>query len=145
MVKVDNSLSIRKQSLPFSGKKTIAPAFISAVFTWLFISSLHFCISVFLHREFGSKLFIDMLCSIGVCAPYKEAVRFQDFVILCSGDPANIIARPGWSGFTEAVCNIEVYERSAVIPLPFVNLHTSNPTTIFICLLQAAKEGDRLM
>ncbi|KAJ8888474.1 hypothetical protein PR048_007964 [Dryococelus australis] len=48
----------------------------------------------------------------------------------------------GWSGFMEIAAGKISYEKSAVIPLPFVNLQPSNPASINTCFRFAA-EGCR--
>ncbi|GBM91898.1 hypothetical protein AVEN_112925-1 [Araneus ventricosus] len=46
----------------------------------------------------------------------------------------------GWSGFMEIAAGKKCYEKSAVMPLPFVNLQPFNPTSINTCLRFAAEE-----
>ncbi|GBM23746.1 hypothetical protein AVEN_271111-1 [Araneus ventricosus] len=46
----------------------------------------------------------------------------------------------GWSGFREIAAEQVCYEKSAVIPLPFVNLRPSNLTSISTCLRFAAEK-----
>ncbi|GBM68502.1 hypothetical protein AVEN_144208-1 [Araneus ventricosus] len=46
----------------------------------------------------------------------------------------------GWSGFMKITARKRCYEKSAVIPLPFVNLQPSNPTSINTSLRFAAEE-----
>lgn len=43
-------------------------------FSWFIITT---GISVYIHRKFGSKLLLDVLSKVGLCAPYSEALRYQ--------------------------------------------------------------------
>lgn len=49
--------------------------------------------------------------------------------------------KPGWNGCMEMLYATKEYQTSAVIPLPFINLAPSNPSTIYTALLQAAEKG----
>lgn len=49
--------------------------------------------------------------------------------------------KPGWSGCMEKLYAKEQFQTSAVVPLPFINLAPSNPSTMYTALLQAAKQG----
>ena len=52
---------------------------------------------------------------------------------------------PGWNEFMDTVYNnISSYNTSEILPLPFVNLDPSNPSTIYTCLLHAAEEGEKV-
>ncbi|GBL90431.1 hypothetical protein AVEN_178858-1 [Araneus ventricosus] len=46
----------------------------------------------------------------------------------------------GWSGFIKNAAGKRLYEKSAVIPLSFVNLQPSNPTSVNTCLCFADEE-----
>ncbi|GBL80795.1 hypothetical protein AVEN_26231-1 [Araneus ventricosus] len=46
----------------------------------------------------------------------------------------------GWSGFTKNVAEKRLYEKSTVIPLPFVNFQPSNRTSVNTCLCFAVEE-----
>lgn len=50
-------------------------------------------------------------------------------------------SKPGWSGCMEKLYAKEQFQTSAVVPLPFINLAPSNPSTIYTALLQAAERG----
>jgi hypothetical protein len=47
-----------------------------------FLSSLGIGLSVHLHRRYGSKILIDTLHNLGMCASYKEAVKYESSVTL---------------------------------------------------------------
>lgn len=49
--------------------------------------------------------------------------------------------KPGWSGCMEMLYATRQFQTSAVVPLPFINLAPSNPSTIYTALLQAATKG----
>ena len=52
---------------------------------------------------------------------------------------------PGWNGFMDTVYNNNSsYNTSEILPLPFVNLDPSNPSTIYTCLLHATEEGEKI-
>jgi len=230
----------------------ISHSIISAARPRSFLSPVQLGTGVSLHRKFGSKILIDILCNVGVCVPYKEVLKYERSVtsqvstriekgyvqfvfdnadynvhtldghntfhvmggIVCvtpksslqveenvprsnftahdienqglfplkayrapsTSGYSKIFAKnwaslrikplssendrtmnlfwlsgnwlegteeckPGWSGCMEVLYVTKEYQTSAVVPLPFINLTPSNPTTIYTALLQAAAKG----
>lgn len=233
-------------------KTAICHSIITATRPRSFLSPVQLGTAVSLHRKFGSKVLIDMLCNLGVCVPYKEVLKYERSVtsqegtiiengyvqyvfdnadynvhtldghntfhvmggIACitpktalqvedkvprmniaahavqnrglfdlqtyrtpstsgystivaakiaslkteppsyeDGRTLNLFwlsgtwlegpeeCKPGWSGCMEILYATREFQTSAVVPLPFINLAPSNPSTIYTALLQAATKG----
>ena len=58
-------------------KTTICHSIISAARPRSFLSPVQLGMGVSLHRKFGSKVLIDILCNLGVCVPYKEVLKYE--------------------------------------------------------------------
>ncbi|KAF4531293.1 hypothetical protein B566_EDAN016862, partial [Ephemera danica] len=56
---------------------TIAHAIISAVRPRSFLSQLHVSLAIWLHMKFASRVLVDMISSLGLCASYAEVQRFE--------------------------------------------------------------------
>ncbi|KAK3931373.1 Glycerophosphodiester phosphodiesterase [Frankliniella fusca] len=50
---------------------------------------------------------------------------------------------PGWNGFMSSAVEGPPYALTATLPLPFVNLNPSDPSTIFTCLSFAADQAEK--
>jgi hypothetical protein len=59
----------------------IGQAIVKAVRPRSYVSPLQTALSVYLHRSFGSRLLIDVLQSLGLCASYSEATQYERAVI----------------------------------------------------------------
>lgn len=61
-----------------------------------FVSPIQIGLSIHLHRQFGSKLLIDILSNLGVCSTYKEALKYEASVTLNS---TTCIEKPSYVQF----------------------------------------------
>lgn len=52
--------------------------------------------------------------------------------------------KPGWSGFMEVGHRHLAFDKSALVPLPFINYDPTNLSTIYTALVYVAKESERL-
>lgn len=79
-----------KKSDPTRKRKimSIAHSIVSAVRPRYFLSPLHICLSVALHRRCGSRFVIDVLHSLGVCTSYQTATKYEK--LLSETAPATI-------------------------------------------------------
>ncbi|GBN50756.1 hypothetical protein AVEN_185748-1 [Araneus ventricosus] len=64
--------------------------------------------------------------------------------IWMSGSKSAEEPHKGWSGFMDIVAGKRCYDKSAVIPFPFVNLQPSDPISINTCLHVSAEECRKL-
>ena len=72
-----------------------------------------------------------------------KTARRLDALWICSAWLQGIPC-PNWSGFMSNIyCKSSSYKKSDVLPVPFVNLAPTNPSTIYTCLLNAAEEGEK--
>ncbi|XP_071642214.1 uncharacterized protein [Temnothorax longispinosus] len=65
-------------------KDSIAHAIISVTRPRSFLSSIQIGVGVFLHRKFGSKLLIDTLSNLGLCASYNNVTLFEASAVVNS-------------------------------------------------------------
>ncbi|KAK3918563.1 Phenylalanine--tRNA ligase alpha subunit, partial [Frankliniella fusca] len=70
----DQSTSLRKCN-------AIGQEIISAMRPRSYVSPLQVGLTVYIHRVFASRQLIDILSSLGKCAPYREAVQFERSVV----------------------------------------------------------------
>ncbi|KAK3931380.1 Glucans biosynthesis protein D [Frankliniella fusca] len=70
----DQSTSLRKCNV-------IGQEIISAMRPRSYVSPLQVGLTVYIHRVFASRQLIDILSSLGKCAPYREAVQFERSVV----------------------------------------------------------------
>lgn len=66
-----NCKSLKRKSI------AIQHSLMSAVRPRSFLSPLGIGLSVHLHRRYGSKMLVDLLSNLGVCASYKEALKYE--------------------------------------------------------------------
>lgn len=59
---------------------TICHSIITAVRPRSFVSPIQLGTSVSLHRKFGSRNLIDVMCNLGICAPYREVLNYEKSV-----------------------------------------------------------------
>lgn len=74
--------------------------------------------------------------------PEVQAAYCQDYLWLV-GTVYSDCPTPGWSGYMEMRTKGLTFEKTAVLPLPFINLDPNNPTAIYTALDFAAGEARR--
>lgn len=57
---------------------------------------------------------------------------------------STVINKPGWNGFMEASRKHLCTNKSALVPLPFINHDPNNQSTIYTAMVYAAKESEKL-
>lgn len=67
--------------------KTFAHCLISAVQPRSFLSPIIFGLSVVLHRKHGSKMLVDLLSNLGLCASYKQICLFEASIVINTKKP----------------------------------------------------------
>lgn len=74
------------------------------------------------------------------CLISARRATILDCLWMC-GIWLELTPRPGWSGYMElAMEGYKAYEKSRVIPIPFINHDPSNLSTIYTSLLEAARD-----
>lgn len=249
----ENEQAYRRKSL------TIQHCIVAAARPRSFVSPIQIGLSIHLHRQFGSKLLIDILSNLGVCSTYKETMKYEasasvnsstciekptyvqyifdnadhnirtldgygsfhvmggiqtvtphstlqnrnpvprnvhattlsavgslaylpmvwykqpsvvGFSQITAIDLSNLsvhlepnsgqhmrlldvlwaivftsdstVSKPNWNGFMEAAHKHLRHDKSALVPLPFINHDPNNQSTIYTALVYAAKESEKL-
>ena len=57
--------------------RTIEHAIVCATRQRSLISPIQVGLGVHLHRKYASKTLLDILCNLGICTSYSEAVRYK--------------------------------------------------------------------
>ncbi|CAG5100866.1 Protein of unknown function [Cotesia congregata] len=114
----------------------ISHSIIAAVRPISFISSLQLALSIYIHSKYQSKLLINMLNRLGMCASYDEtlglskleikdvralrSLRTEKTILLpgellwVTGHSLRIPEHPGWNGFMELRTNSTLYSVSKI-------------------------------